>query len=446
MTMNKNSVYTLLSLLVPSLIALVTIPFYIKIIGLEQFGYLSLMWIVIGVFGFFDLGLSRAATFRIAITTDQLESQTVVGSVMLMGVVSSLVAAPVVWVCSHLYITFAINVGFLLNQKLHIVIIILSMLVSVNIMSTIIMGILQGVSNFLASSSINIINSISNQVIPLLFAIYISKDLVYIVASILISRIIILIVSVYLVARLVAHCRLWLASWRTAVDMLAFGKWVMASSILGPLILYADRFVVGGVAGPHAIALYSIPFQFAQRMSLISNSIGSAAMPGLSKMNEDNAIESIERIFSTLLIICLIIFTVSALMSNLFFRNWLPLSSTSEVASIFIILVAAFSINCFTAITHFYVSSRAKPSIITRSMIIEFIPYLILLFVMSSTFGIIGAAWSFLILCTVDFVIIIALTQNRPNGLRYAVKLIAGMAIIYAVQKIILGELMIEWR
>jgi O-antigen/teichoic acid export membrane protein len=228
--------------------------------------------------------------------------------------------------------------------------------------------------------------------------------------------------------------------------MLAFGKWVMASSILGPLILYADRFVVGGVAGPHAIALYSIPFQFAQRMSLISNSIGSAAMPGLSKMNEDNAIESIERIFSTLLIICLIIFTVSALMSNLFFRNWLPLSSTSEVSSIFIILVAAFSINCFTAITHFYVSSRAKPSIITRSMIIEFIPYLILLFVMSSTFGIIGAAWSFLILCTVDFVIIIALTQNRPNGLRYAVKLIAGMAIIYAVQKIILGELMIEWR
>ena len=48
--------------MLPAAVALVTIPALIHGLGVDRFGVLTLVWMVIGYFSLFDLGLGRALT------------------------------------------------------------------------------------------------------------------------------------------------------------------------------------------------------------------------------------------------------------------------------------------------------------------------------------------------------------------------------------------------
>src|SRR3954463_9824331 len=70
----RNTVLNLAGLLIPLLIGVVVIPWIVRGLGLERFGLLSLCWVVLGYFGLFDLGLSRATTKFVAETLSKAET------------------------------------------------------------------------------------------------------------------------------------------------------------------------------------------------------------------------------------------------------------------------------------------------------------------------------------------------------------------------------------
>jgi O-antigen/teichoic acid export membrane protein len=58
----KNSLWNLVGWGAPLLVALAVIPLLIKGLGIERFGALTLIWMGIGYFSLFDIGLGRALT------------------------------------------------------------------------------------------------------------------------------------------------------------------------------------------------------------------------------------------------------------------------------------------------------------------------------------------------------------------------------------------------
>lgn len=62
----KNTIYNLLGYGIPIIVGVVLIPLLIKGLGIGKFGILSLSWVVIGYFSFFDLGGRRPLTKIIA--------------------------------------------------------------------------------------------------------------------------------------------------------------------------------------------------------------------------------------------------------------------------------------------------------------------------------------------------------------------------------------------
>ena len=62
----RHTLYNLLGYTLPLVFALFLIPILLNNLGTDRFGLLNLAWIVIGYFGFFDLGIGRALTKIVA--------------------------------------------------------------------------------------------------------------------------------------------------------------------------------------------------------------------------------------------------------------------------------------------------------------------------------------------------------------------------------------------
>ncbi|MHB1391461.1 MAG: oligosaccharide flippase family protein, partial [Thermoleophilia bacterium] len=62
----RNTVWHLFGQVIPLLVALVSIPILMRGLGTDKFGVLTLAWLIIGYFSFFDMGLGRALTILVA--------------------------------------------------------------------------------------------------------------------------------------------------------------------------------------------------------------------------------------------------------------------------------------------------------------------------------------------------------------------------------------------
>jgi len=67
MATRQNFIYNLMGSIVPILVGLITIPIYLKLIGADRFGVLSIVWLILGYFSLFNLGMGKAITVELSI-------------------------------------------------------------------------------------------------------------------------------------------------------------------------------------------------------------------------------------------------------------------------------------------------------------------------------------------------------------------------------------------
>jgi len=73
--LKRSFALNLLSPLFRVAVAFVTTPIYLHHVGEARFGVITIVWILLGLFGFMDLGLSRAATNALARLRDATQAE-----------------------------------------------------------------------------------------------------------------------------------------------------------------------------------------------------------------------------------------------------------------------------------------------------------------------------------------------------------------------------------
>lgn len=66
--------------------------------------------------------------------------------------------------------------------------------------------------------------------------------------------------------------------------LLTFGSWITVSSVVSPLLVQADRFLIGAALSAAAVTAYVLPYEVVVQSLIVVGAISSVAFPSLSRL------------------------------------------------------------------------------------------------------------------------------------------------------------------
>jgi len=420
---------------VPMVAALAAVPFLMHHLGQERLGVLSLVWVIVGYFSFLDMGLGRAVTVAVASCrtngmagrTDELH---VVGtaSVLLVSVGSAIALLLGLGIAGWGVPVRLSSPEFLDEVKQAL----LWMLPSLPLLllSSTLRGHLEGVGAFRSLNLLRIPTGVMLVAGPCLTALY-SPDLVWACASILAVRLVHVLALLWLVAQEMgfrfspfARALVRASSGTWLRQLLSFGGWVTVSNIVGPVIVYVDRFVIGAVLAASSVVIYAVPFDVVSRLPILVASLCSVLLPELARLSRSTSsgqeniylVRSLvnrSSMFSAWVVAAVIVLGWVATPWAL--RWWVGAAFEAQGTQVTQILLLAFGVNALAQIPFTALQAAGRVRAVAFLHAAELLPYGLVLVWAISWLGIEGAAWTCLFRNIIDYAVL-AWMWNRHSS------------------------------
>jgi O-antigen/teichoic acid export membrane protein len=420
MSLRRNTLWNLAGTGLPLLVAAVTIPYLIRETGVEAFGVLTLVWALIGYFSLFDFGLGRALTQQVAAARSaglfaQLPSLVKTGLwfTAATGVVGGLILATL---ANQLALHW-LKVSVSLQPSTSLALLIGAIGIPLTTVTTGLRGILEAYEDFKAVNLMRIGLGAANFGLPALSVLLVGSSLVWMVASLVAARVVVLVAHVWLV-----HQRLP-AGWASAHfnnanmrGLLSFGVWMTVSSVVGPLMVTADRFVISAVLGASAVAYYTVPFEALIRVLVLPGALTSALFPRLAFIMTTDVFEArhlyrkcLTLTTAALLPVCLVL----AIGSKWGLTLWLGNEFAAQSWLIVCVLAAGVLLNGVASIPFATIQATGDARSTALLHVTEFIIYIPLLLLCLKTYGLLGAAMAWSIRAGIDLVALLMIADKK---------------------------------
>ena len=307
------------------------------------------------------------------------------------------------------------------------------------LLSSALRGHLEGVGAFRALNLLRIPTGILLVAGPCLTA-YVSPSLVWACISIFLVRVLHLLVLWVLTAHEIGHAvgampalLLRHSTWLWLRRLLSFGGWVTVSNVVGPVIVYVDRFVIGATLAASSVAVYAVPFDMVSRLPVLVAALCSVLLPELARLSSlasatdpsslRQAHQLVRRssIFSALVVAMLV--GAGALAAPWALTWWLGADFAQQSGLLTQVLLVAFGVNAVAQIpfTALHAMGRVRAVALLHSA--ELVPYAILVYFSISWLGLVGAAWAWLLRSIVDYGVLSWMwhkqTKSQPVAIKY---------------------------
>jgi O-antigen/teichoic acid export membrane protein len=447
----RNTIINLVGGVIPFLAALFAVPVLIHSIGVDRYGVFTLSMMAVGYFGLFDLGLGRAATKLIAEAAGSGGEANIPGlfwtSLYLMlalgAVAAVLVTALAPWLVLHvLRIPPALR-----PESLH-AFYLLALSMPFVISSASLGGSLSAFQRFDLINAVRVPAGIFSYLGPLLMLPF-SHRLGWLVAILVVGRLAGWLATFILCMRVFPALRRELRPrGATLRPMLSFGGWVTVSNIVGPVIVYFDRFLIGAMLSMAAVAYYAVPYQVATRLWIIPISVGGVMFPAFSSIFRRNPARAALLFGITTKYVLLSLFPPVLLIVTFApagLRLWLGESFARNSADVLRWLTFAMFVNSLAWTPYALIQAADRPDLIAKLHLVELPLYVPLLWWMIAEYGVVGVAlmWTVRVIATTVVVFGLAwhlLPQVAPAVLRVAM-LISAASVLLACGTILIDPL-----
>jgi O-antigen/teichoic acid export membrane protein len=440
----RNAVWNLLGMCSPALVAVVCLPILKRVLGTDRLGIVSLAWVIVGYFGFFDLGLSRALTKLVAEKLGQKRAEQIPTLVwtslwMLAGIgFAGLIAALLL---SRWLVSGPLRVPQSLQHEALVSFYFLSLSIPFVVVTAGLRGVLEALQRFRLATAIRIPMAVFTYLGPVIILPF-SHSLVPIMVALVLGR----------VAACLAHFWACFSAWPSLRDgmsfhgpsvgpLVHFGGWLTVSNIVAPLLVSCDRFVIGSLLSVSAVAYYAVPYEVVTRFGFFPGALVGVLFPVFSMTTETDRHRliflyecGVKYTFLALFPITLLVvaFAPEAL------RLWLGEDFARNSTHVTQLLAIAIFINGIGQIPFAHIQGAGRPDITAKFHLVELPLYVATLFYFAQHMGITGVALAWLFRVSVDAALLFfvswkMLPQNRFVLSRLPVISAAALvAFIYA--------------
>ena len=412
----RNTLLNLIGQALPLIVGVVTIPLVVHGLGTERFGLLSLAWVILGYFTVFDLGLGRAITKYVAEALGKGENAQVpeiIWTAVTFQAALGIIGAIVLFGITDLLVERVLNIPPELLVEAKDTFHLLALSIPLVLVSSSFSGVLEAAQRFDMVNAVRIPSSILTFILPLV-GLYLGFGLPGIVVLILLARLGTLIALVWMDFRIVPELREHSVSSACFSRLFAFGGWVMITSIVGPFLVYFDRFLIGSLLTMAAVAYYTAPYEMVTRLWIVSASLSMTLFPAFSAMEGVRDRERLSIFFSrSIKYVFLVSGTIVVLIvvyAEQILQLWLGSDFAAESTVTMQVLATGVLINSIAQTPFALLQGVGRPDIPAKLHLIELPIYVGMAWILISEFGIAGAAGAWIIRVALDAVLLFILT------------------------------------
>jgi O-antigen/teichoic acid export membrane protein len=417
----RNTIYNLLGQAAPLLVALFAIPSLIKGLGTDRFGVLALLWVVIGYFGLFDLGIGRATTKfaseHIA-KGEEGELHDVVWSSLIVLLVFGFLGGLLLAALNTLLVARMLHIPPALQDETHRAFYVLAASIPFILGAAGTRGVLEAQQRFGLINAIKIPVSTALLAAPLIILPF-SSSLFPISLVLLGSRLLEFVAN--LLACLKAMPGLRYPRWPTTTSLkrlLGFGSWLTVTNIIGPFMTYMDRFIIGSLLTMSAVAYYTTSYDVITKLGIIPAGLLGVVFPSLSAYAAGDAVRFAalyEKSVKYIIVISAPLVLVLIVWAEPLMDIWLGHEFATQASVAVQILAIGVLVNSVAQGPFAAIQAMGRPDITAKLHALELPFYLGMLGIVVARWGIVGAASAWLIRIVIDTVLLFWLAERlRP--------------------------------
>ena len=409
MSLKRNTLWNLAGGAVPLLAGAALIPYTMGRLGSEAFGVLTLLWGLIGYFSLFDLGVGRALTVQLsrlmaAGQADQAGPMLRAG--MLLTLAAGMAGGLLVWLLAPFLSGPWLKISPDFQHDARLAFLVAAVGVVPTTLASGLRGALEGLDRFVASNTSRMLLGVWMFALPAWAVFFHGPHLGVVAAYLVLGRCLVVAGMVYQLRDCWARAGGAPAGRQQFGALCNYGFWVTVTGIVGPLMVYGDRFFVSAAVGAAQLSLYAIPQEGLLRLLIIPMALTGALLPRLASLEPaDGAAHyhrTERRLTAGMFVICLL----AALLAYPLLSLWLSAEFARAALPVALVLCLGVWINAIALMPYTLLHARGNPKLTALFHLAELGLYLVAVWCLTGRYGLVGAATAWVARVGLDLVLL----------------------------------------
>ncbi|MBI5215673.1 MAG: oligosaccharide flippase family protein [Ignavibacteriae bacterium] len=420
-TFAQNSFLNFFTHLFSIIISFVCVPYLIAKLGTNTIGLLSILWLIIGYFGLFDIGLGQATTKYLSEHFAKGERQGALElffSSLQLSSLFGLLGFVVMFVFSYIGLEEIINIDSSMHGGAKISL----QLLAIGIPAVIIQGTLRAIP--IAKNRFDVVNMI--QIVNVLLQwggssiiLYFGGGLISVILLTVITRYGTLLYYFWFAFKEFPEMKILrrYSGSNHSAQLLRFGGWVMVAQIIGPLILFLERMFIGKLDSLSSVAYFIIPSDAILKLVIFPMSIASTIIPTISGYwISDEGRDRGSIIFQSAVKTTFILFLPISVILVIFHKEilffWLGSDFVERSGYVLLLFSIGIFFHSLAQLPNAMLQAVGKPDITAKLLLIELPLYAIVCYLFTKEYGIVGTSLSWLLRVLVETIVLFISTNS----------------------------------